>query len=145
MNAPFTPVHNPYDDVSHLLAIMADPEGYRQRLQKLVAQEKKTADRIAELNAMQAETLRLHQTAAATNIVADRRIAALDAKEAELDERLQKLETAEVKASAASMRAQQSAVEADKLANKREAERLSVMKKDVEAQLAKIKNFSSTL
>jgi hypothetical protein len=56
------------DDVSHLLAIMADPEGYRQRLQELIAQEKKTADRIAELNAMQAETLRLHQTAVATNI-----------------------------------------------------------------------------
>jgi vacuolar-type H+-ATPase subunit I/STV1 len=138
MNAPFTPVHNPYDDVSHLLAIMADPEGYRQRLQELIAQEKKTADRIAELNAMQADTLRLHQTAQATNIVADRRITALDAKEAELDERLQKLETAEVKASAASMRAQQSAVEAGALANKREAERLATVRKDYEAKVAKL-------
>jgi hypothetical protein len=97
MNAPFTPVHNPYDDVSHLLAIMADPEGYRQRLQELIAQEKKTADRIAELNATQAETLRLHQTAVATNIVADRRITAQDAREAELSEWANRLESSEAR------------------------------------------------
>jgi hypothetical protein len=145
MNAPFTPVHNPYDDVSHLLAIMADPEGYRQRLQELIAQEKKTADRIAELNTMQAETLRLHQTAVATNIVADNRIKALDAREAELDERIQRLEQSESTRSEAAVRRRENAADAKENALVRREAAVAKREADADARFAKIKSFSSSL
>jgi hypothetical protein len=143
----FNPPNNPIDlsagyaDMSALLQLLADPVKTKARLDELIAAEAAAKERLAEANAMAAETRRLHSTAAATNIVAERREAAAAKREEELDQRAQKLETVEARASAASMRAQQSAVEAAALANKREAERLAAMRTELDAGLAKIKNF----
>jgi hypothetical protein len=144
MNAPLD-LHNAFDDVTRLLAIIADPAAHRQRLGELVAQENKTKAEIATLNAMAAETRRLHSTAQATNIVADRRIAALDAREAELDQKAEQLERSESTRSDAALRRRESAVEARENAARAESERLAAARKDYESRLAKIKTFSSTL
>jgi hypothetical protein len=136
-NPPITDLHSAFDDVSKLLAIIADPAAHRQRLQELVTQENTTKERIAELNAMQADTLRLHQTAQATNIVADRRITALDAREAEIEQRADQLAQSESTRSDAALRRRESAVEAKEEALKREAERLATTRKELDARLAK--------
>ena len=79
--APFTPA-DPYADVSALLKILADPATHKARLDELVAREAAAKASIVELNAMAAETKRLHNTAQATNIVADNRVKAIEVREA---------------------------------------------------------------
>src|SRR6478672_10578188 len=96
----FNPPNNPIDlsagyaDMSALLQLLADPAASKQRLDEHIAAELAAKERIEVANKMTDEARRLLSTAQATNIVADRRIAALDAREAELDERAQALETA---------------------------------------------------
>jgi hypothetical protein len=146
MNAPFTPVDlHTFDDAFRLLAIAADLSATRQRLDELKTAEASAKERIAELHAMQAETVRLHSTAQATNIVADNRIKALDVRETEIDTREAKLEQSEAMKSDAGLRRRESAVEARENAAKAESDRLAVMRKDIDARLAKIKSFSSSL
>lgn len=146
-NPPITPVdlHGAYDDLSRLLAILADPAAHRQRLDELVAQENTTKAEIATLNAMAAETRRLHSTAQATNIVSDNRKTALDAREAEIEQRTNQLELAESARSEAALRRRENAVQAREEAAAREAERLAAIRKDYEARLGKIKNLTATL
>jgi hypothetical protein len=146
MNAPFTPVDShTFDDAFRLLAIAADLSATRQRLDELKAAEASAKERIAELHAMEAEIPRLHSTAVATNIVADRRVAAVEAREAEADERDANLNQLEARQSLASIQRERTVVEAGALANKREAERLAAMRKDYEADLKKLKGFTATL
>jgi hypothetical protein len=147
MNAPYTPVdlHSAFDDVTLLLAIIADPEAHRQRLKELVAQENKTKAEIETLNAMASETKRLHGTAQAVNIVCDRRLAAIEERESELDARAQSLDNSEAMKSAAAVQRRELAVEAREKAAKAESDRLAAMRTDLERRLAKIKNFSSSL
>ena len=82
----------PADQLHALLAVIADPAAHKQRLDELVAQEKATQARIAELNDMASDTRRLNSTALATNILSDKRKAALDAREAEIGERAKNLD-----------------------------------------------------
>lgn len=76
----------------------------------MVAQEKRSNDRLAEADARDAETKRLHQTAVATNIVADNRTKAQDAREAELSEWANRLESSEATKGDAGMRRRESAL-----------------------------------
>jgi hypothetical protein len=146
MNAPYpVDLHSAFDDVSKLLAIIADPAAHRQRLEQLVTQENATKAEIDRLNAMAAETKRLHSTAVATNIVADRRIAALDAREAELEERADQLARSEVTKSDEGRRRRESMVEAREKATRAEAESLAATRKELDAKLVKFRNFSSSL
>src|SRR6476646_5896640 len=94
-NPPVTDLHSAFDDVSKLLAIIADPALHRQRLEELVTRENATKERIAELHAMQAETVRLNGTAKAFNSGCDRRLAAIEEREAELDQRAEQLQRSE--------------------------------------------------
>lgn len=77
-----------------LLAVIADPVAHKARLDELVAQETKNQGTITTLHEMANETVRLNNTAKATNIVADNLKAALDAREAEIDERARQLDLA---------------------------------------------------
>src|SRR6476659_4505804 len=137
--------HSAAADLSALLQLLTDPVATKARLDELLAQEKATSARIAELHAMESETKRLHGTATAINIVCDRRLAAIEAREVELDARAQQLEQSESTRSDAALRRRESAVEARENAAKAESERLAVARKDIEARLAKIKSFSSSL
>jgi hypothetical protein len=86
MNA-FTPVdsHSAAADLSALLQLLTDPVATKARLDELCAQEAATKEQIATLNAMAAETRRLHSTAMATGIVLENRRTALDKREEELE------------------------------------------------------------
>ena len=139
-NPPITDLHSAFDDVSKLLAIIADPAAHRARLEELVKQEAATKAAIAELNDMKSETLRLHGTAKATNIVADRRITALDAREAELDKREAAIEQSEARQADASLKRREDAADAKEEALKRQAERLEATRKELDARVAKINN-----
>jgi cell division protein FtsB len=144
-NPPISDLHTSFDDVSRLLALIADPAAHRARLEELVKQEAATKAEIAALNAMKSETLRLHQTAQATNIVADRRIAALDAREAEIEQRAEQLQRSEVTKSDEGLRRRESMVEAREKAARAEAESLAATRKELDAKLVKFRNFSSSL
>jgi hypothetical protein len=143
MNAPFTPVdsHNAFDEWSRLLAVMADPATHKKRLEELNAAEVAAKERIAELHAMQAETVRLNTTAKATNIVADNRIKAVEAREAEADAREARLDT---KGDAALGRRESAAEAKENGLVRREA---AVAKREAaaDARDAKHKSYISTL
>jgi len=141
MSAPITPIDlsGGWADVSALLQLLKDPAASQQKLDELVAQENATKDRIAELHAMEAETLRLHNTAKATNIVSENRKAALDARETEIEQRATQLEQSESRHSAASLQRRENLIEARENAVKAETERLAVLRKDYEAKLGKLK------
>ena len=94
---------------------------------------------------MAVETRRLHGTAAATNIVCDRRLAAIELRESELDDRAKSIESTESARSDASLKRREAAVESRESATRTESERLAGVKKDREARLSKIKTFSSSL
>jgi hypothetical protein len=147
LNPPITPIDlsGGYADVSALLTILADPVKTKQRLDELVAQEAATKEQIATLNGMAAETRRLHSAAQATNIVSDNRKAALDAREAEIQQRAEQLELSESTRADAALRRREAACTAQEAANKRESERLAAMRADYEGRLAKIKNLTVTL
>jgi uncharacterized protein (DUF3084 family) len=134
-----------YADVSALLQLLIDPVRTKQRLDELVKQEKATSARLAELNDMAGETRRLHSTAQATNIVSDNRKAALDAREAEIEERAKGLEQSEARHSAASLQRRENAADAKEEALKREADRLAAMRTDLEGRLGKIKHLATSL
>jgi hypothetical protein len=144
MNAPFTPVDN-YADLGALLRLLVDPAATKQRLDELIAQQAATRAEIETLNAMASETKRLHNTAQATNIVLQRREAALDAREAEADAREARLDQSEATRSDANLRHRESAAEAKEEALKREADRLAAMRADYQAKLEKLKGFTATL
>jgi hypothetical protein len=145
MNAPTMDFRTSFDDVTLLLSIIADPAAHRQRLAELVTQEKATKERIAELHAMEAETVRLNGTAKAVNIVCDRRLAAIEQREADADARAEQLEKAESTRTDANLRRRENAVEAREASVRAESDRLAGMRKDYDARLAKIRTFSSTL
>ena len=147
----FNPPNSPIDlsagyaDVSALLQLLVDPVKTKARLDELIAAEAAAKERLAEANAREADTKRLHTTAAATNIVSENRKAALDAREAELEQRAEQLEQSEATRSDAALRRRESAVESREAAVKAELDRVAAMRKDYEARLAKLKTFSSTL
>lgn len=147
LNPPITPIDlsGGYSDVSALLKILVDPTTHKARLDELIAQEAATKEQIAALNAMASETRRLHSTAQATNIVSDNRKAALDAREHELEERAKQLEQSESTRSDAALRRRENAVEAKEEALKREADRLSALRTDLEGRLGKIEHLATSL
>jgi hypothetical protein len=144
MNAPFTPVDS-FAFANALVMIIADPAKHKARLDELKAQEKAVEEKIEMLDAMKAETPRLHSTAVATNIVADNRNKALDVREAEIEQRLEALARSEATKSDSALQRREIAVEARENAARAEAERLAATRKELDARLAKIKTFSSTL
>ena len=139
-NPPITDLHSAFDDVSKLLAIIADPALHRARLEELVKQEAATKAAIAELNDMKSETLRLHGTAKATNIVSDNRKAALDKREVELDKREVAVDQSEARLSDASLKRREDAADAKEEALRRQAERLEATRKELDARVVKINN-----
>src|SRR6478735_9047104 len=138
-NPPVTDLHSAFDDVSKLLAIIADPALHRARLEELVKQEAATKAAIAELNDMKSETFRLHGTAKATNIVSDNR-AALDKREVELDKREVAVDQSEARLSDASLKRREDAADAKEEALRRQAERLEATRKELNARVVKINN-----
>jgi hypothetical protein len=133
-------LHSAYDDLSRLLAVVADPAKHKARLDELVAKEKAAKEKIEMLNAMEADTRRLHSTAIATNIVSDNRKTALDTREAELEALGSRLEQSAARHSDAALRHRENAVEAKEEALKREAERLAATRKELDARVVKINN-----
>jgi hypothetical protein len=144
-NPPIADLHGAYDDLAALLKVLVDPTTHKARLDELIAQEAASKEQIATLNAMAGETRRLHSTAQATNIVSENRKVALDAREAEFEQRAEQLEQSEARHSAASLQSRENAVEAKGEALKREADRLSAMRTDLEGRLAKIKGLTASL
>jgi hypothetical protein len=144
-NPPITDLHSGYADVAALLAILADPEKTKQRLDELIAQENATKEQIAALNEMAADTRRLHSTAEAENIVSNKRKAALDTREAELDTRAQALELTEATRSHKALQRREAAVQAREEVVAREEKRLAAVKTDLEGMHDKIKNLAGTL
>jgi uncharacterized sporulation protein YeaH/YhbH (DUF444 family) len=128
-----------------LLTILADPDLHKKRLEELRAQEKATRDEINALNSMAAITRRRSSEAEAAMIVAKNRAAKLDAREAEIEEKAKSLDTLNARRSDMALAAREAAVEAGELANKREADRLAVLKADLEGRHAKIKTLASSL
>jgi hypothetical protein len=145
MNAPFTPVDSHGDYVTALLTILADPVKTKARLEELVAQEKATQERIDALNEMAVDTRRLNSAAQAANIVSDNRKTALDAREAEIEERTKVLELAESARSEKSLQRREAAVLAREQRATREEERLTALQADCKNKLDKIKNFAGNL
>jgi hypothetical protein len=144
-NPPITDVHGAYDDLSRLLAVIADPVQTKQRLDELIAQEKATQERIAALNEMAADTRRLHSAAQATKIVSDRRATALDARESELSDREKRIEQAEEKVTAASLQKRENLVSDREQKVEREEKRLTTVKSELDGKHAKVKNLAATL
>jgi seryl-tRNA synthetase len=147
LNSPIAPIDlsGGYRDVSALLQLLIDPVQTKQRLDELVAQENAAKEQIAALNEMAADTRRLNSAAKAIEIVGNNRKTALDAREAELDERAKRLEQNEGRLSAASLQKRENLVAAREQAALLEADRLAVMRADLEGKHAKIKNLSATL
>jgi hypothetical protein len=146
MNA-YTPVdsHSAATDLSALLQLLTDPVATKARLDELLAQEKATKEQIATLNAMAAETRRLHGTARATEIVLENRKAALDKREEELEARSESISSTEAARSDSSLKRRELAVEARENSAKAEAERLAAMRRDLEGRLGQIKKMASSL
>jgi hypothetical protein len=138
-------LHGGYADVAALLAILADPEKTKQRLDELIAQENATKEQIAALNEMAADTRRLHSTAEAENIVSNKRKTALDTREAELDTRAQALELTEATRSHKALQRREAAVQAREEVVAREEKRLAAVKTALEGMHDKIKNLAGTL
>jgi hypothetical protein len=150
MNAPFNGPIPPVDlhgtsDRAALLALLVDPEKTKARLDELIAQEKATQERIDALNEMAADTRRLNSAAQALNIVSDNRKTALDAREAEIQQRAEQLELSEATRSDAALRRREAACTAQTEANKRETERLAAIRTDYEAKLAQIAKIKANL
>ena len=147
MNAPITSIDlsSGRSDVFALLKILADPAAYKAKLDELIAREDSAKERIAEADAREADTKRLHSTAVATNIVSDRQKATLEKLQAELDDRAQQIEQSEARHSAAELQRRERAADAQEEALKNEAARLSAMRRDLESQLAEIKTLTSRL
>jgi hypothetical protein len=133
-NPPITDLHSAFDDLSRLLAIIADPAAHRPGLDELVAQEKAASEQIAALNVMSDETRRLHLDAEAAAIVSDKRKAALDKREAEIEERAKKFDLDALQRREATLNSREEFLA-------REKERLTAMRTDLETRLEKIKNF----
>jgi hypothetical protein len=147
MNAPFAPVdlNAGYADVSALLKILADPVAHKARLDELVGQEKSTREQIAALNAMAADTRRLHSAAEATNIVSTNRKAALDAREAELDTRAAALEMTEATRSHQSLQRREAACLTRENVVAQAEKRLAKDRADLAGKSASIKGLADTL
>ena len=145
MNAPFTPdSHGFYaDGVYALLTILSDPAKHKQRLDELLAQENAAKEQIAMLNDMSADTRRLHTAAEATNIVSNKRKAALDQREADLDTRAQALELTEATRSHKALQHREAAVQAREDAVAREEKRLATVKSGLDEKHAKIKSLAT--
>jgi hypothetical protein len=146
MNAPLTSdLRGASADLAALLALLVDPGATKQRLDELIAQENSTKEQIAALNAMAADTRRLHSAAEATNIVSNNRKVALDTREAELDTRAQALELTEATRSHKALQRREAAVQAREEAAVREEKRLATVRSDLEGKHGQIKNLASTL
>jgi hypothetical protein len=137
MNAPFTPV----DSHDALLKILADPAAHRQRLDELRAAEKSALDEITALNGMATITRRRSSEAEAAMIVAANRKTALDAREAEIEERTKNLESIEARRADTALQRRESAVTAREEAATREAERLAASRAEFETKIAKFKKL----
>lgn len=133
------------DEVFALLSTVADPEKHKLRLQELIEHQKAAEERIAEHKELIAKTRGMHSAAEATNIVLDNRKQALDDREAEIEEKAQALATAETMRSAAALDRRERAVAAREDSAKRENDRLSAIRTDYEAKLAKLSNLADTL
>jgi hypothetical protein len=145
-NPPITDLHHASTEaLLALLAVIKDPDTHKKRLDQLIAQEAATKEQIAALNEMAGETRRLHTEAAATTIVLNNRKTALDAREAELDERAKSLEQVESKRSDAAMRRRENLVASREQAALLEADRLAAMRTDLETRLEKIRNLAGSL
>jgi hypothetical protein len=144
-NPPITDLHGAYDDLSRLLAVIADPVQTKQRLDELIAQEAAAKEQIAALNEMAGETRRLNSAAQATTIVLNNRKTALDAREADLDTRAQALELTEGTRSHKALQRREAAVQAREEAAAREEKRLATVKTDLEGKLEKIKHLATGL
>jgi hypothetical protein len=94
---------------------------------------------------MAADTRRLHSAAEATNIVSNRKAAALDARAAELDTRAQALELTEATRSHKALQRREAAVQAREEAATREEKRLVTVKTDLEGKHASIRGLADTL
>jgi hypothetical protein len=134
MNAPITPIDlsDGYTDLSALLKILADPAAHKAKLDELIGAEASAKERIAELHAMEADTRRLHNTAQATNIVLQRREAAVSAREAEAEEARPIL---------ASLQKRESAADAKENAVARREAAVAKREADADASFAKIKTI----
>jgi hypothetical protein len=124
-----------------LLTILADPDKHKQRLDELMAQEKAARDEINALNGMAAITRRRSSEAEAAMIVATNRKAALDAREAEIEERTKNLDSIEARRADTALQRREAAVTAREEAATREAERLAASRAEFETKVAKFKKL----
>jgi hypothetical protein len=147
LNPPITPIDlsGGYRDLAALLQILANPDQHKQMLSELIAHENAAKEQIAALNEMAADTRRLNSAAQAANIVSDNRKKALDAREAEIAQRAEQLEQNSAKLSAASLQKRENLVAAREQAAVVEADRLAVMRADLEGKHASIKGLADTL
>ena len=123
------------------MKILADPATHKARLDELVAREAAAKASIVELNAMAAETKRLHNTAQATNIVADNRVKAIEVREAELDQKAEQLQRSEATKSDASLSRREAAADAKENALARREAAVAKREADADASFAKIKTI----
>jgi DNA repair exonuclease SbcCD ATPase subunit len=148
MNAPFTPVdpHSSHADVTAaLLKIISDPAAHKQRLDELTAKQAEVSKQTEALNKLTADTRGTHSAAAAATIVANNRKTALDAREAEIEERAKNLDQNEAKLSAASLQRRENLVTSREQKVAREAERLAAIRTEYEGKLAKLKELAGAL
>jgi hypothetical protein len=147
MNAPFTPadLQADYANVFALLAVLADPEKTRARLNELIAQEKAVDEKTAAFNEMHADTRRLHSAAEATTIVLNNRKAALDTREGEIDTRAAALELTESTRSHKSLQRREAACLAREEAAAREEKRLATVKTDLHDKHEKIRRLTTDI
>jgi chromosome segregation ATPase len=138
-NPPISDLHDSYAHVARLLAVISDPAKHAQRLDELVAQQKAIDEKTAALNDMAADTRRQNSAASATTIVLNNRKTALDAREAELDERAKTLENMDRVRSDEALQKREDAVQAREKMATREEERLAAIRADLEQRIAKIK------
>ena len=129
------------DGYAALLKILADPTIHKARLEELIAQEKATRDEINALNSMAAITRRRSSEAEAAMIVATNRKAALDAREAEIEEKTKNLDSIEARRSDRALQLREDAVTSRENIARVEAERLAAVKADLDAKISRFKKL----
>ena len=129
------------DGYAALLKILDDPDLYKAKLNELAEAEKRARDEVAALHQMEAITRRRSSEAEAAMIVAKNRAAKLDAREAEVEEKIKSLESLEARRSDRALQLREDAVFSRENINRVEAERLAAIKADLDAKIARFKKL----
>jgi len=135
------------DHLLALLAVVADPATHKARLDELVAQQKAIDEKTAVLNEMAADTRRQNTAAIAATIVLNNRKAALDAREAELNDKARGHEQATSAQKQAAQHTEQKLRQREADLARREAalQARETTVKDMESTAAKARDDAETL